>query len=140
MSKKYPSRYSNGKEISAAQYITEFICEKMADKNKKELTQKFWDLPEWKKYYKSQLFAAYGLLKIYDDVAIIKALRSNRAYGIYSLRAPHLDAIIKEEQRKLEIERAKPKTSELKRADTKSKPREIKVKETNLGKLKELDF
>ena len=64
MSKKYPSRYSNGKEISAAQYITEFICEKMADKNKKELTQKFWDLPEWKKDYKSQLFAAYGLLKI----------------------------------------------------------------------------
>ena len=41
MSKKYPSRYSNGKEISAAQYITEFICEKMADKNKSFVTSLF---------------------------------------------------------------------------------------------------
>ena len=59
---------------------------------------------------------------------------------MYSLRAPHLDAIIKEEQRKLDTERAKPKTSDIKRADTKSKPRDIKVKKTNLGKLRELDF
>ena len=26
--KKYPSKYSNGKSVSASQYITELICEK----------------------------------------------------------------------------------------------------------------
>ena len=138
--KKYPSRYSSGKQVGAAQYIAELACEKMAKRNKKELPQKFWNIPEWKKSYKSQLLAARGLLKIYSEVAIIRALNSSRAFGIYSLRAPQLDDIIKEQQRLLDIEKEKPKTTEVKRADTTSKPRDSIVKKTNLGKLRELDL
>ena len=137
---KYPSRYSDGKKVTAAQYITELIYEKRAVKDKKELPNNFWKLPQWAKIYKSQIFAAYGLLKIYDEVAIIKALKSKKSFNIYSLRAPHLDDIIKEEQRQLELDKNKPKTAELKRTNTSSKPREHKARQTKLGKLRELDL
>ena len=40
----------------------------------------------------------------------------------------------------LDIEKEKPKTTEVKRADTTSKPRDSIVKKTNLGKLRELDL
>ena len=43
---KYISKYSNGKEVSAAQYITELICENKAKQDKKDLHYKFdhdWD-------------------------------------------------------------------------------------------------
>ena len=43
---KYPSRYSDGKKVTAAQYITELICEKRAVKDKKELPNNFWKLPQ----------------------------------------------------------------------------------------------
>ena len=38
----YPSRYSNGKTVSAAQYITELICEHKANIEKLDLHYKFW--------------------------------------------------------------------------------------------------
>lgn len=36
MNHKFPSRYSNGKQVSAAQYITELICENKAKINKED--------------------------------------------------------------------------------------------------------
>ena len=137
---KYPSRYSDGKKVTAAQYIAELICEKRAFKDKKELPNNFWNLPQWKKIYKSQIFASYGLLKIYDELAVIRALKSKKSFKIYSLRAPHLDDIIKEEQRQIELDKNKLKETEVKRIDTSSKPREYKAKQTKLGRLKELDL
>lgn len=136
--KKYPSRYSNGKKVTAAQYIAELMCEKQAQKEKKELPQKFWEHAAWKKPYKNQLYAAYGLLKIYDEKAIIKALKSKEAYGVYSLRAPSIDRLIKQEQEELKRQKNKPSV-EIERKDTSSKPRRHIVKETNLGRLRGLD-
>lgn len=138
-SSKYPSRYSPGKWISSSQYITELICEKKAQKNKKDLPNEFWNLPEWKKFYKQQILAACGLLKIYDDKAIIRALQNKAAWSIYSLRAPHLDDIIKEEQRLLELEQEKVKPINLDLKSTDSKPRIEKSRKNIITKLKELD-
>ena len=97
-SKRYPSKYSNGKSVTAAQYITELICEKMAKKDKKDLHYRFWTTPEWERYYKNQIASAYALLKKYPDTTIVRALNNPKADKIYSLRAPHLPAIIEQEQ------------------------------------------
>lgn len=102
--KKYPSKYSNGKLVSAAQYITEIICEKKAKTEKKDLHYRFWTTKEWELYYRNQISSAYSLLKKYNEVAIIKGLNNFKSEKIYSLRAPHLLPIIEEEQRILDTQ------------------------------------
>jgi len=104
MAKKYISKYSNNKEVSAAQYITELICENKAKKDTLDLHYRFWVNKEWASYYRNQIATAYKLVKKYDDVAIVRALRNPKAAKIYSLRAPHLQPIIEEEQKKLDAE------------------------------------
>jgi hypothetical protein len=102
--KRYPSKYSNGKSVTAAQYITELICEKMAKKDKKDLHYRFWVTPELEKYYRNQIASAHALLKKYSDTAVIRALNNPKTEKIYSLRAPHLPAIIEQEQHSLDNE------------------------------------
>jgi hypothetical protein len=97
--KQYPSKYSNGKSVSAAQYITEIICENKAKQDGKDLHYRFWVTPEWDKYYRNQIASAHSLLKKYSDIAIVKSLKNPKASRIYSLRAPHLIAIIEQEQK-----------------------------------------
>jgi len=94
MNKKYPSKYSNGVLVSAAQFITEIICERIAKKQKKDLHYRFWLSDTWAKEYKGQIGSANKLLSKYDANDIIDALRSYRGEKIYSLRAPHLPGII----------------------------------------------
>jgi len=91
---KYPSRYSNGKMVSAPQYITEVICEKKAKYDKEDLGFKFWTNKKWSAFYRNQISTANKLLKKYSCVAIIKALKNKKADYIYSLRAPSLIKLI----------------------------------------------
>ena len=99
---KYPSKYSNGKDVSAAQYITEIICEKKAKREGKDLHYRFWINKEWAAFYRNQIASANKLVKQHKELAIIKALGNPKAEKIYSLRAPHLIAIIEQEERILE--------------------------------------
>ena len=101
---KYTSKYSNGKSVSSAQYITELICENKAKKDKKDLHYRFWTTKSWEKYYKDQIATAYKLLKKYDAKAIISALKSTQGQKIYSLRAPFLEPIIVEMADKINAE------------------------------------
>lgn len=96
--KRYPSKYSNGKAVSAAQYITEIICEKKAQLNKQDLHYRFWTNKEWEKFYRDQIATANKLLKKYSDTAVVRALNSSKAQKIYSLRAPFLIPIIESEE------------------------------------------
>lgn len=133
----YPSKYSNGKTVSAAQYIAELICERKAKKQKKDLHYRFWLSEEWEKEYKGQIAAAHKLLKKYDAAAIIEALNSIQGIKIYSLRAPHLDDIIL----KVSESRAKRPQPKLKNIERNlfDKGR-VETKKTNiLDKLKEID-
>jgi len=100
----YPSRYSNGKTVSAGQYITELICEHKANIEKLDLHYKFWVNKEWASYYRNQIASANKLLKKYHPKAIIKALNDSRSAKIYSLRAPHLVAIIEQYQKLVDQE------------------------------------
>jgi hypothetical protein len=102
VSKKYISKYSNDKLVSAAQYITEIICERKAVKDKQDLHYRFWISKEWSKFFRNQIGSANKLLKQYSDKAIIAALLSRDGQKIYSLRAPHLPDMIVKEQAKLD--------------------------------------
>jgi hypothetical protein len=136
MANKYPSRYSNGKTVSAAQYITEIICEKRAKKINKDLHYRFWLNKDWAAFYRNQIATANKLLLEYSDTAIVKALNNKKSDGIYSLRAPHLKPIIDHEQKLLDASN-KNLTLDLQRLEQKS------YRKSNhkniLSKLKDID-
>jgi hypothetical protein len=134
---KYISKYSNGKEVSAAQYITELICENKAKQEKKDLHYKFWTNTEWASYYRNQIATANKLCKSYNDQAIIRALKNPKAQKIYSLRAPHLISIIQQEQKLLESENTK-LTQQYDRSAEKTY-RTKDNKKSIISKLKELE-
>jgi hypothetical protein len=133
----YPSRYSNGKCVSAAQYITELIFENKAKCDRVDLHFKFWTKPEWSKYYRNQIGSANKLLEKFSPKSIIKALCDKRAEKIYSLRAPHLLAIIEQYEKIISSEN----TDFTKTVDRKdeTKYRQDQKKSSIISKLKELD-
>lgn len=137
-SSKYPSRYSNGKLVSAAQYITEIICENKAKKDKLDLHFRFWTNTKWSKYYRDQIATANKLLASYDAKAIIKALADDKAKNIYSLRAPFLLPIIQKYQKLISEEQSSiPKN--ITRVDQANFRRDYKNSKNIISKLKELD-
>lgn len=137
MAEKYPSKYSNDKLVSAAQYITELICEKKAKLDREDVHAKFWLTKKWASYYRNQIPTANKLVKKYNDKAIIRALNSPEAKKIYSLRAPHLIPIIEREADKLDNETTSISTP-LDRSD-KSTYRKNKINKSILSKLEDLD-
>lgn len=104
MTKKYISKYSNGKEVSPAQYITEIICEKRAKQNGEDLHYRFWLNKKWSTFYRNQIASANKLVEKYNHNAIIRALNDQQAYKIYSLRAPFLIPIIEKYEKIIESE------------------------------------
>jgi len=136
--KLYPSKYSNGKQVTAAQYITEIICERKAKNTKKDLHYRFWTNKLWEKFYKDQIASAHKLLKKYEDTAIIRALNSDKAQKIYSLRAPFLIPIIEQEQEKLQNEN-KELSLKLHRPVNVNFNRFIQKQSNIISKLKDLD-
>jgi len=132
---RYPSMYSPGGFVTAAQYIIERVCEKKAQNEGKDLPVKFWNNPEWAKYYKGQLRKCHSLLKKYDATAIVKALRDRRTYTVYSLFAPWLIPVIEEYQKELDAEvRVAPEVDRKEEKKTRTKP-----KKTKLSALRELN-
>ena len=134
---KYYSKYSNGKTVSAAQYITELVCENKAKKDKLDLHYRFWTTAVWEKYYKDQIASSYKLIKKYSAKAIIAALRSHEGQKIYSLRAPFLLPIIEAKEKSIASEN-KELTIELDRTD-KTTFRKTLPKNNIISKLKELE-
>ena len=100
---KYPSRYSPQGFVHAGQYVTELICEKKAKVEGKDLPIKFWELPEWLKYYKYQIMLANKLIKEFGEHSVIAALHDKRMWKTYSLRSPFLKDIIVEYRDKAEL-------------------------------------
>lgn len=137
MNNKFPSRYSNGKQVSAAQYITELICENKAKINKEDLSYKFWTTPKWEKYYRNQISSANKLIEKYNPLAIVKALKDSKAERIYSLRAPHLVAIIERYQEEIDAMN-KSFTLEIDRQTNKTYKKD-KIQKNIISKIKEID-
>lgn len=139
MDNKYISKYSNNKEVSPSQYITEIICENKARKDGTDLHYRFWTNNTWSKFYRNQIASANKLVQKYHHVAIIRALRTNAASRIYSLRAPHLIPIIEQEQDKLDKENRE-LTINLNRSDNVVFGNHaINSRKSILSKLKDID-
>lgn len=136
-SNKFISKYSNNKPVSAAQYITELICENKAKRDKTDLHYRFWVSKKWELYYRNQIATAHKLLKEFDVKAIIAALRDADAHGIYSLRAPHLRPII-DKHTQILSEQNTNLTLEINR-DSNKTHRKNQQPNNTLSKLKEID-
>lgn len=134
---KYLSKYSNGKTVTAAQYITEIICENKARLQKKDLHYKFWTNKEWSKFYRDQIATANKLVKQYPEKAIINALQKKEASKIFSLRAPFLLPMIEKEQFVLDNQN-KTLSKEFDRSQDKTFQKHSNQKSI-LSKLKELE-
>jgi hypothetical protein len=137
MNNKYLSKYSNGKYVSQAQYITEIICENKAVKDKTDLHYKFWTTKKWSSFFRNQIASAHKLLENYRASAIIKALTSNEGKKIYSLRAPHLKEII--EKKVLEIEQENKKLTKTYNRSTDITFKKNITNNNILSKLRNLD-
>ena len=134
---KFISKYSNNKEVTPAQFITEMICEKKAQYNHEDLYVKFWTTKKWSAFFRNQIATANKLVKEFDPIAVVKALKNPKAKFLYSLRAPSLRAIIQQEQEILNSRNNQlSKTLERKEIVEHKRPNK-----TNniLSKLKELD-
>ena len=137
MNKKYLSKYSNGKYVSEAQYITEIICENKARIEKLDLHYRFWTTKKWSAFYRNQISSAHKLLNQHTSEAIVAALLSDKGKKIYSLRAPHLLTII--EQKQLEINKKnKTLTKNFARHEDKSF-RKTQNKKNIISKIRNLD-
>lgn len=137
--KKYPSKYSNGKTVSAAQYITEIICEKKAKLEKKDLHFRFWTNKEWSAFYRNQIATANALLKKHSEAAVIRALSSPTSSRIYSLRAPSLIVTIKQQEKLLESEASQEKKQVNIQRNINNLGKTEKRKTNLLDKLKDID-
>jgi len=134
---KFISRYSNNKEVSAAQYIVELICEKKAKLDKKDLHYRFWLTKEWASFYKNQIATAHNLVKKHNPVAIVKALQDNKTAKTYSLRAPFLKSIIEQHEKILDSQN-KEFSQSIDRSEQKTYKTNIPSKNI-LSKLEDID-
>jgi hypothetical protein len=82
--KEYQSAYGGGLITNAA-YLVEYICERIARKDKKQLPMKFWNDPAWGKIFRTQIVHANRLLEECTCLQIMNALRSKELYKVYSL-------------------------------------------------------
>ena len=134
----YISKYSNGKKVSDAQYITEIICEHKAKRDKKDLHYRFWLNKEWEKFFKSQMASAHKLLKQYGAKAIVAALNNPRTRNTYSLRSKYLKPIIENEQKILDSKNNS-LSKEIERINDPSSFRKTQVKKNILSNLEDID-
>lgn len=100
---RYKSKYSK-KTVTAAQYVTEIICEHKALRDKKDLYYRFWINKEWSNFFRNQIATANKLIEQYGEKAVIRALNDSRSKRIFSLRAPSLLKTIKEKVVEVEKE------------------------------------
>lgn len=129
----FQSNYG-GEWCTAAHYLVEIICEKIAKKDGNSLPNKFWNVDKWKKTYRHQIIAANGLLKMYDAKAIMKAIRHPKAKTVYSYGAHFiLVPLIEIEQE--QINQLKLNPTEIQEVDITEKPKVMQKKKSRFANL-----
>ena len=136
------SRYkspSTGDYCTCAQYISEIVCGRIAEKeNVGTQAHKFWNTSKWRKIYQYQVVLANRLIKKYPEAAVVKAINSPECRRMYSLRYPPLESIIKKYQKIIEQQEQNSTTIEM-REDSSSRRGRSYGKKTALQKLREID-
>ena len=135
------SRYkspSTGEYCTGAQYISEMMCQRMAENNNEgSLAYKFWNTKKWQKTYQLQIIVANRLTDKYDERAIIAALKSKEGKKIYSLRFPNIEELI--EGHESLIDKGEGKTISTEPNSSEAKPRKPFGEKSKIQKLRDLD-
>lgn len=128
---------STGEPCTAAQYIAEIICQRIANKEKVgTLTYKFWNQPKWKKIYIRQVSLANKLIKDYGD-DFVRFIKGKSGNWILSLGAR--DVRKKFEQFRSTLKEAKPTKVEEPIEKAVFKSRRSFGSKTIFQKIKEID-
>ena len=136
--KKFKSLYSNS-QVTAAQYITEYLCYLISKNNREELQDQFWKDKYWSRFFRRQVGLANKILKEYDVEAVIFSLKDRRLSRIKSFGAKFmLDPILKEYQSKIDFQKTKAKAPTPKFKITNA-PRVVKSKKSIISRLEELE-
>jgi hypothetical protein len=131
---RWPSRYSPNGFVTGAQFLVEVVCQNKAKRDSVDLPIKFWELPDWKNYFRWQSKMANELVKEFGEEAVISALKDKRGSYIYSLNAPKVKVLAAEYKKKIEA-RPVPKVVEvIEDINTAERP-PIQGEKSILGKL-----
>ena len=117
----YDSKWGGGK-ITAAQFIMELLCEKIATWRKKTLTNKFWLEKEWKQTYILQMLHVNALLKVYPEQVIITSIK--RVEKLTSIKVPWFQNVLKEEYDKWKLKQ------KIEKVEIKTQPTDVQPVET----------
>ena len=134
--------------VGPAQYLAEYVNARKAKKEKCELPNRYWNLPEWKTEYIRQVTQANALLKSFSIEAIVSALNSKEFNWTYSLMTKGLIDVIQREQAKIDRQNVKieslgiPSKIEFNKTDVSTEPTHINIskpipKQTKFSGLEE---
>lgn len=97
---KWESSYGGG-FIATSQYISEKICQRKADQERRgRLPSFFWQDDKWKNFYKQQTTFAAKMIKEFGETALLKAFRRQDVSWCYSLASAKFRAAVYEEYQK----------------------------------------
>jgi len=85
-----------------AKQLADFVCQRRAKKEGKQLGPNYWNSVLWKKLYQEQIVAAHALLKVYPYCSILSALKHKDISWVYSLRSKQIIPYIKDEVNRIE--------------------------------------
>lgn len=89
-------------------YLADIMCKRQGKKKGIPTPEGYWNLPDWKLEYRTQILAANRLLKIYPFDVVLAAVNNKKMSWVYSLHYPGLKQVLTEElgryERKLKRE------------------------------------
>ena len=68
--------------LRQARFLTELLCKNSAAYNKISLPARFWELPEWNKFYKFQIIFVNRYLDQYDFNVLVTFIKKRRIYSL----------------------------------------------------------
>lgn len=132
---RFKSEYAVDTYVTAAQYLAELMCERIAKKEKRHLPDRFWQTDDWKKVFNLQIIKANEWLKEYDISVILKGLRTPAASKIFSLGFKSALKPIFDRQKKIEGQKMPEQVTVVEKSDIMEKPRSAPTKRNVLKDL-----
>lgn len=135
--KKYQSPNS-GQSCTAAQYAAEIICTRQAQHNNVDLPFKFWNDSRHQKKFKTELFKAYALIKLYSEEVLIRTINNNK--WLLTLLYKDIGDLLDKEQKEIEIlQKRLEQAPEVEEVDVNKVQKKFVANQGKLSKFKDLD-
>lgn len=127
-----------GQEVKPAQYLAELMVTRQAQRLNVDLPFKFWNTERWKKPFKTELFKAYALLKLYDAQVIINVMNDQK--WLSTLLYRDLQSLLdKEVERLAYLQKLAEVSEEIEETNVNEAQPKFVSKTGKLRKLRDLD-